>query len=54
MDKKDKSYELFIRSPLVEMIGKSLVKVNPKLMKDVVNFASKFGQTFEKKLENVQ
>jgi hypothetical protein len=53
-DKKDKSYNLFVSSPLVEMIGKSLVKVKPELMKDVVNFASKFGQTFEKKLENAQ
>jgi len=53
-DKKDKSYGLFVGSPLVEMIGKSLVKVKPKLMNDVVNFASKFGQAFEKKLENAQ
>jgi hypothetical protein len=53
-DKKDKGYDLFVSSPLVEMIGKSLVRVKPELMKDVVNFASKFGQTFEKKLENAQ
>lgn len=53
-DKEDKGYPLFSGSTLTETISESLVKIDPNLMKETINFLSQFGQSFEEKLQNIQ
>lgn len=53
-DKQDKGYALFIESPLSEQISDFMVKINPELMKETINLLSKFGQTFESKMQKIE
>lgn len=53
-DKEDKGYPLFVASPLAEQISETMVKINPKVMKETINLLSKFGQGFESKLQKLQ
>ena len=53
-DQEDNGYSLFLASPLAEQIYVHMVKINPEIMKETINFLSAFGQEFENQLQNME